>query len=181
MLQQDFKNIKTDTWHTIEYLGMPASKVNFVYVEREILEPEYATKIRKTTWLSKLEERKEALEKINSKNNYEIKFDEETKEDALFEVKTSKKKMWAGKTVTFVGLNLSEQKVDIFVHPISYTEWIACYNPEYAAAFKDKNLPLPYAGVGVSVLLESRDGLIPLTRRGIETPVYPGMLYSPGG
>jgi 8-oxo-dGTP pyrophosphatase MutT (NUDIX family) len=35
--------------------------------------------------------------------------------------------------------------------------------------------------VGISVLLETNDGFIPLTRRGIETPVYPGMLYSPGG
>jgi 8-oxo-dGTP pyrophosphatase MutT (NUDIX family) len=40
---------------------------------------------------------------------------------------------------------------------------------------------LPYAGIGVSVIMETLDGLIPLTRRGIETPVYPAMLYSPGG
>lgn len=29
--------------------------------------------------------------------------------------------------------------------------------------------------------METTDGFMPLTRRGIETPVYPGALYSPGG
>jgi 8-oxo-dGTP pyrophosphatase MutT (NUDIX family) len=36
-------------------------------------------------------------------------------------------------------------------------------------------------GVGICVLIETSDGFIPMTRRGLETPVYPGRLYLPGG
>ena len=89
--------------------------------------------------------------------------------------------MWSGKTVSLAGHQVTDGEAEIRVHPISYNEWIACYDPRYAQAFEDADLPKPYAGIGVSVLIESQDRLIPLTRRGIATPVYPGRLYSPGG
>lgn len=100
--------------------------------------------------------------------------------------------MWAGTTVTLAqrGIYEEEGRIIVPIYPISYTEWIACDNPEYTRAFREAGLPLPYAGIGVSVLMVTNDGadqddrtygLIPLTRRGIETPVYPGRLYSPGG
>lgn len=174
--------IKTQTWHTIHYLGMPASRVKFVQVEREFKEPDEATKVRKSTWSEKLNERKAILEEANPESRYLIKFDEETGEDALFEKnEPDKKKMWAGTTVTFAGIDANDLGASVKVHPISYTEWIACYNPAYSEVFIQKGLSLPHAGIGVSVIMETTDGLIPLTRRGIETPVYPAMLYSPGG
>ncbi len=182
MNRKQFRDIKTDTWHTIEYIGMPASKVSFVYVDREVPEPEEARGIRKNVWKEKLEERKRVLETANPNSQYSIMFDQETGENSLFEKgEPDKRKMWAGKTVTMTGYDVSDEKADVLVHPISYTEWIACYNNEYGNVFEKNGLPLTYAGIGASVLIETKDGFIPLTRRGIETPVYPAMLYSPGG
>ena len=183
MLYRQFREIKTSTWHTIDYLGLPASQVIFSTVEREIQEPQNAADIRKSVWNNKLQERMNVLKRANLGKEYFIDFDPETKENALYEKNEGKykRKMWAGTTVSLSSYEVLENIAEIRVHPISYTEWIACYDPQFASAYEEEKLPLPYAGIGVSVLLESTDGLIPLTRRGIETPVYPGMLYSPGG
>lgn len=178
--------MRTSSWETLEYLNIPAGNVEFEEVERDLVEPEEAAKVRRETWQAKLEERKEALEAANKGVEYLIHDDEETGNLALFEQVSGggeKRRMWAGSTVTLAqaGVVREGKKMSVPVYPISYSEWVACYNPEYAEAFHDKGLIVPYAGIGVSVLMETADGFFPLTRRGIETPVYPGRLYSPGG
>jgi len=182
MDRAQFREIRTRTWHTNDYIGMPSSKVRFAYVEREAPEPEEAFHVRKSVWKEKLEEKRQDLERANPKNRYLIRLDDETGQESLFEQgEHEKRKMWAGRTVTMADYSVTDEKADIMVYPISYTEWIACHEPEYSEAFEKKGIRIPYAGIGASVLIETRDGLIPLTRRGIETPVYPSMLYSPGG
>lgn len=191
--------MKTPDWHTIEWLNQRASKVNFLEVQRDLEEPEQARLVRDATWKQRLEERKAVLNETNPTRVYEIDLDNQgdnaTGQTALFEVPSGSeriRRMWAGVTVTLAQRGIYEEdgKTIVPIYPISYTEWIACDNPEYTKAFRDANLPLPYAGIGVSVLMVTNDGadkddrtygLIPLTRRGIETPVYPGRLYSPGG
>jgi 8-oxo-dGTP pyrophosphatase MutT (NUDIX family) len=184
MKREQFWNIKTDTWHTIEYIGMPADNVHYFSVEREIKEPESAKHIRDVAYESQLLERKGVLEKINRGSRYRIRVDEKTGKNALFEVTSDgeKRKMFDGPTITQAQKGYTfDDDLKIFVYPIVYSEWIACKHPQYAKAFEEEGLPLPYAGIGGSVLIETRDGLILLTRRGMETPVYPARLYPPGG
>lgn len=191
--------MRTDDWHTMAWLNKRASKVNFLEVARDLEEPEQARLVREATWRQRLEERKAVLNQVNPQTVYEIELDDQgdqaTGQSALFEVTSGaerKRRMWAGTTVTLAqrGIYEEENRTIVPIYPINYTEWIACDNPEYTQAFRDADLPLPYAGIGVSVLMVTNDGadkddrtygLIPLTRRGIETPVYPGRLYSPGG
>ncbi len=146
--------------------------------------------MRRATWSRKLEERRAVLSAVNTDKRYDIRLDDAgekpTREAALFEKVSDgedKRRMWAGTTITLAQepVRLEGNVATIPVYPINYTEWIACDNPEYAKAFRDAGLPLPYAGIGISVLMETTDELFILTRRGIETPVYPGRLYSPGG
>lgn len=179
----------TRDWATKEIFS-PDQRVSFKAVERDLPEPPEATEIRKQTWQTKLTERQHVLQEANPGKTYEIRDDIEgenpTREAALFENRedgTSKRVMWAGTTITLAQQQIEYKgnEVVIPVYPINYTEWIACENPTYAEAFKKAGLPLPYAGIGVSVLMETADGQYVLTRRGIETPVYPGRLYSPGG
>jgi 8-oxo-dGTP pyrophosphatase MutT (NUDIX family) len=179
-----FHEIRTGTWHTIEYIGLPAEKVNFVYIEREIPEPEFAQHVREVVYESLLLERKGVLEKIKPEATFNIKVDEKTGKNALFEISPEgdKRKMFDGPTTTQAQKGyVFNDELRIFVHQIAYSECIACKHPQYSKAFEDTGLPLPYAGIGDSVLLETKDGHIILTRRGMETPVYPGRLYTPGG
>lgn len=182
MGREAFKRIKTDTWHTIEYVDKPISRVR-LYPLKETEEPPEAKSIRESTWKERLLERKTVLEEACPDSEYEIHYDEETGNDALFDMKDNgRKRMWAGTTITLARYGMYDDiGLAIGTHPISYTNWIACFNPKYAEVFEKEGLPPPYAGMGVSVLMETPDGFFPLTRRGIETPVYPGMLYSPGG
>lgn len=171
-----------DVWKTREYFGgIPAEQVSFVEVEPE-REPAKAREIRVATWRIKLEERMKVLEEAGS-GSHEIKHDEETNNLALFRTNDGKRVMWDGQTLTMAHQDISKKDNDIQIpiHPINYTQWIACYNPEYGKAFEKEGMPLPYAGIGVSVLMITSDGFVVLIRRGIETPVYPGRLYSPGG
>ena len=41
-----YRDIKTGDWHTIDHLGMPATNVSFVYVDRETPEPAGARDVR---------------------------------------------------------------------------------------------------------------------------------------
>lgn len=183
---QEIKNIlNTDVWRTIEIIDRPLDEISFVEVEPDSEEPEEAKEIRINTWLGKLEEKQQALQNADASKKYIIDDDPDTGLPSLYEDGGEKKrKMWAGTTVTLARSGMKKEfngGLEIPVFPMSYTNWIACYNPSYSQVFIEKQIELPYAGFGISVLMESSDGLIPLTRRGLETPVYPGMLYSPGG
>lgn len=190
--------MRTDSWGTLAWLNKPATSISFLEVPRDLPEPPFATEIRITTWQGKLEDRKNVLATANPSRNYQVSTDDKgpnaTGQEALFELQDDSKKriMWAGTTITLAQRPISQQGETTVIptYPINYSEWIACYNPDYGQAFQQAGLPLPYAGLGVSVLMVTNDGagkddrthgLIPLTRRGIETPVYPGRLYSPGG
>lgn len=181
--------LKTPDWHTVELLLQPASKVHFVEVERDLDEPAAAREIRQRDWLERLQERMSVLTQVNPERNYTIHLDDQgdnaTGRMALFEVDEGleRRRMWDGTTITLAqrGVYADGGEFFVSVYPISYTEWVTCSNPDYTRAFRDAGLPLPYAGVGASVFMETKDGFVPLTRRGIETPVYPGRLYSPGG
>lgn len=182
--------LKTPSWDTLESLLLPASRVYFEQVQRDLEEPKKAFDIRTGTFIRKLRERQAELMRVNPNTLYRIGPDVDregaTGYPALFEVLQTgedKIRMWDGTTVTLAqsGPRWTEDKFSIPVYPIKYSEWVACQNFRYANAFRDQGIQLPYAGIGISVLMETTDGLIPLTRRGIETPVYPAMLYSPGG
>lgn len=182
--------LKTPDWHTIELLHQPASRVQFISVERDLEEPEDAKLIRERNWSERLEERMRVLLQANPDMNYIIHMDDSgeaaTGQQALFELDSSggeRRRMWAGTTITLAQRGVFNEGENLFVpvYPINYTEWLACSNTLYSEVFRQKSLPLPYAGIGISVLMETTDGFVPLTRRGIETPVYPGRLYSPGG
>lgn len=182
--------LRTPDWHTMELLLQPASKVHFVGVERDLEEPEVAREIRQRNWLERLHERMGVLTQANPDRNYRIHLDDQgdkaTGRMALFEVDSDleeRRRMWDGTTITLAQKGVYSAGGEFFVpvYPISYTEWVACSNPDYTRAFREIGLSLPYAGIGVSVFMITSDGFVPLTRRGIETPVYPGRLYSPGG
>lgn len=178
--------MQTERWKTYEILGIPLPDIRFKQVDRDLIEPEEAKDIRLKTWNSKLEEKKEELKEAKSLSNYVIDFDEDTKLDSLFEIDLvgeKRRKMWAGMTVSLSqkGPYWEGNSVVVPLYPISYSEWIACHNPKYGEVFKEKGLPFPFAGFGISVLMKTKDDMIPLTVRGLETPVYPGMYYSPGG
>lgn len=181
--------IKSNEWRTERIIHRPASEVAFTHAERDLNEPDEARTIRMTTWMGKLEERAEILRSLHQDIAYLIAEDAEgenaTNLPALFEVENGEKRrlMYAGTTITRAQAEIIEKDntLSIPVYPMNYSEWIAAYNPEYAEAFKRAESQLPYAGIGVSVLMETRDGRIPLTIRGEKTPVYPGRLYSPGG
>lgn len=189
LVQRMQSEMHTRNWATKE-LFSPEQRVSFQAVERDLPEPPEAAEIRKQTWQAKLTERQTILQEANPGKIYEVREDilgnTPTGEAALFERGENgeeKRVMWAGTTITLARKPIERDRnnVVIPVYPINYTEWIACENPAYAEAFKKAGLPLPYAGIGVSVLMETADGQFILTRRGIETPVYPGRLYSPGG
>lgn len=190
--------MRTGSWETMKWLNQRASRVNFLEVPRDLPEPDHAIEVRAVTWRSKLQERMDALTQANPSKIYSVSLDDQgpnpTGQEALYEQSGDEKKriMWSGTTVTLAQKGIDQQgdRTIVPVYPISYSEWIACYNPDYAKTFREVGLPLPYAGIGVSVLMVTSDGaekddrtngLIPLTRRGLETPVYPGRLYSPGG
>lgn len=177
--------LQSPNWLTLESIGLSASNVELKTVPEDLIEPPEATGIRELTWSAKLVERQEILKEVNPDNAYIIHEDERHLL-ALYERNPDggeKCRMWAGTTITLAqsGPTWEEGKLTLPVYPMDYSKWIACYNPRYGQAFKKEGLPLPYAGLGISVLGVTRDGFIPLTRRGIETPVYPGRLYSPGG
>jgi ADP-ribose pyrophosphatase YjhB (NUDIX family) len=175
-----------DVWSTKLALYCPAAVVHVKAVERQIPEPEEAKAIRLADWASRLEAKMRQLSEANPQRTYVIHHDPDTDQDALFEKLADgkeAKKMWDGTTISTEG-ELDAERDGTYVlkvFPIRYSEWNSCTNPKYSRVFLDKSLPLPNAGVGMSVLLETTDGFTPLTRRGIETPVYPGYLYSPGG
>lgn len=189
LAQRMQREMHTSDWATREVFSHE-QHINFKAVERDLSEPPEATEIRKQTWQAKLTERQTILQQANPGKTYEVIEDvageSPTGEAALFERRENgedKRVMWAGTTITLAQqpIERNGNNVVIPVYPINYTEWIACGNPAYADAFKKAGLPRPYAGIGVSVLMETADGQFILTRRGIETPVYPGRLYSPGG
>lgn len=191
--------MRTPDWHTMVWLNKRASKVNFLEVARDLEEPEQAREVREAFWPTVLERRKAELLQANPSNLYTIHIDDQrgeraTNKLALFELRGDGEKVVAfdGPTITYAqqGFYQEGDKTLIPTYPILYSEWVACMNPEYGKAFNNAGLPIPYAGIGISVLMVTNDGanqddrtygLIPLTRRGIETPVYPGRLYSPGG
>lgn len=182
--------LKTRVWDTMQIMQVPASRVQFIQVERDLPEPIEARDIRIETWKQKLEERLTVLKEANPHITYQIDIDTDrdgaTEQLALFEIMSEggrRPRMWAGTTVNLAqkGIERINDDFAVPVYPISYTEWIATQNSDYAKAFRDKGLPLPYAGIGACVLITTADGFIPVTRRGIETPVYPGRLHVPGG
>lgn len=182
--------LHTEVWDTLQIMQVPASKVQFIQVERDLPEPPEARDIRIETWKQKLEERLSVLKEANPHLTYQIDMDTDragaTEHLALFEVMSEgerRPRMWAGTTINLArkGAERINDGFAIPVYPISYTEWIATQNPDYAKVFREKGLPIPYAGIGVCVLITTSDGYIPVTRRGIETPVYPGRLHVPGG
>lgn len=181
--------LSTESWRTERILFRPASEVTFTPVERDLLEPEAAREIRIETWLMRLQEKAGRLNAGHETSEFVIEDDVEgespTNLPALFEIKDRERKrlMYAGTTVSLAQAGVSDEngRLSVPVYPISYSEWIATTNPKFAQAYKEAEFPLPYAGIGISVLMETTDGQIPLTVRGDKTPVYPGRLYSPGG
>lgn len=184
------KILRTPYWSTLEILMIPASRVTLDQVPRDLIEPTTAVPIREQTFVRKLRDRQNDLTRVNPNSVYRIHPDTDregaTNYPALFEVLSSggeRMVMWDGPTVTLAqsGPKWDGENFSVPTYPIRYSEWVACQNFRYAEAFRGAGLSLPYAGVGISVLMETTDGMIPLTRRGVETPVYSGMLYSPGG
>lgn len=177
--------LSTEAWATLGMLHCPASQVTLAHGDRPHPEPLEAKILRIEEWNKKIDAKLKELSEVNPTKSYCADADPTTGQKTLFEIKDGEKiaRMWDGVTISPSGdlIRTSDGGWVLNVHSIQYSEWTSCTNPEYAAAHRRNGVPLPYAGVGVSVLLETTDGFIPLTRRGIETPVYPGHLYSPGG
>lgn len=191
-LEQEVRNkstevLNTEVWGTMETLHMPISQVEFEYVERDLIEPPEAKALRARLLIDAYNERIEALKKQNPSAEYEVRVDDEregaTGRPALFQKGNERPIGWDGNTITLAqkGARHENGKLIVPVYQIDYSEWTACNNEEYLKIFKDKGLPLPYAGIGVSILMETSDGLYPITQRGQETPVYPGRTYTFGG
>lgn len=177
--------LNTDVWSTLRYLDIPAQNVEFHEVDSPVVEPEKARIIREVIWESELVDTKNTLQKVNPNSKYVIEQDEETEMPSLFEEKDGekKRKMWAGQTLSVDTKNckFDGDKFRVPVFPISYTVMVAAKNRLYGDSFENEGLPLPKGGVGVSVFIVTVDNFVVLTRRGIETPAYPGRLYAPGG
>lgn len=176
--------LQTDWWHTMAVLHCPASQVELSHQQRPEAEPEAARNLRIAEWNLRVEKKCAQLSQVNPDKRYVMEPDS-TGQKTLFEVIDGKNVacMWDGTTISTTGAS-KLNSAGIFtldVYPIKYSEWTSCTNPNYGAEYLKAGQNLPYAGIGISVLMETTDGFIPLTRRGIETPVYPGALYSPGG
>src|SRR5258708_6572038 len=155
--------LQTASWETPELLHLPASQVEFRLIDRDLPEPVEAAVIRKETFARSLTVKRNELLRVNPDNNYAIHDDvngqDATGYPALFEVfqdGQEKKRMWDGTTITLAqeGMKWEGGKFVIPIYPIKYSEWVACSNFKYANSFRQNGLPIPYAGFGVSVLME---------------------------
>src|SRR3989344_260679 len=171
-LQQLGDEMCTVNWNTREVLWGTTNNVEFIQVERDLPEPSNAAEVRRQTWNATLQKRLLELSKHYPDAEYLIILDDQgdaaTGENALFERLSGgelKRKMWAGTTLTLAQQPTQRQgsNLQIPVYPINYSEWVACLNPRFARAYYEQRLPAPYAGIGVSVLMETQDGFIPLT------------------
>lgn len=168
-------------WSTLKILDIPASSLQFNSIARPEPESQTARNLRLGIWTQSLNDKLQLLSHVNPEKNYQIQFDPDTKQQALFERTIEGnliKRMWDGDTIsTESGVPKLEPdgRASLDIFPIKYSEWTCCSNREYS--FLNPSM----CGLGISVLMETTDGFIPLTRRGLETPVYPGRLYSPGG
>lgn len=191
-LNEIIKGIETDTWNTISIVDAPAGSVDIKVCKRPFEEPEKARKIREEYFIDVvLPEPKKRLEKDAKAG--ETYFIDDFKHPgaldnaipkALFR-KTSdgevKRLNFDGPTVNLKGSQRKGGEHIIEIYPISFSEWMACKDPDFTKAYQEEHDWIPYAGVGVSTVLETSDGFFVLTQRGIATPNYPGTLFTVGG
>lgn len=174
-------HLQTRDFGTIELLGLPANQVEFRRVNQEVPEPEGARHIRIAKFQESLEDRLNLLQPLYPDNEFSIVHDERTGYPALF--KDGGRIVYGGPTINLApsGAHFEGDKFVVPVFPTDYTFIIAAKDPDYARAFTEQGLPQPYAGVGQSTIIESKDGIAIMNRRGDETAVYPGRLYAQGG
>ena len=179
--------IATDTFRTLSLIHAPAADVKIVLNRRPSQLPSEAQRIKTKLFFKTLENKRDELQAVNPDCHYWIAPDPELGKSALFVTKldgSQQRIIWDGRTIAPCTDNIAQTddgKFELPVYPIDYSEWTACFSDRFTQQIARNGRPLPYAGVGISVLIETNDGMIPLTRRGLETPVYPGRLYSPGG
>lgn len=101
--------------------------------------------------------------------------------DFLIDPSSNSKVIFDGKVTTPTTYEFRDGSLFIDYKTIPYSLWTALssldptYRDSYGLA------PLPYAGLGISVLPITTDDLVVLTVRGPDTPVYPGRFYGVGG
>ena len=167
-------------WETLQTIDTPAANVKFHLIDRPQPESDLARSVRLENWDKALQAKLELLSKVNPDSKFIIAFHEATAQNALYEQLPEGNliaKMWDGTTISTTQMQLSENKgmYSLDVYKIRYSEWTSCTDPRYCALN-----PAP-CGVGVCVMIETTDGFVVLTRRGIETPVYPARLHTVGG
>ena len=131
-----------------------------------------------------LEKKKTELECAKPGTKYVISDYPETGGLALYEVlqdSQQRKVMWPGTAARLEGFDFDGNKIQLRLGRTNYAELTAQKDPAYRQLFERNGLSLPSAALGVCVAMETPEGLIIQTRRGIDTPVYTGRLYLPGG
>lgn len=179
------------SWSTVEMLqGIPSASVEVRMVERDSVEPPEAYAIRKKDWAQKIEERKAAIVRDNPDAKVSAvpgKYADFP--DLVEDVEgpdgrpAQRKHMNNGPRLNVAnsGPRMENGKLIIPVYEIGYAEEMAFGNADYLKAYKDSGKPLPYSGIGVMVLLETKDGMVPWTVRSAGTPAYPKSYFTIGG
>lgn len=167
-------------WQTLQTLDVPAANVHFNLIERPEPESDLARQVRLENWDRALLSKQKLLSSANPDSKFVIAFHEATSQNALYQQLPDGKlipKMWDGTTISTTQMQLSEKNghYTLDVYKIRYSEWTSCTDPRYCQLN-----PAP-CGVGVCVMIETTDGFVVLTRRGLETPVYPARLHTVGG
>lgn len=183
--------LETDAWMTLEVVDSPASDVIMSNVERPFEEPSKARSIRDRYFMQELEATEKRLEDEALRRGKSIElfigdYDGAALNGipkALFMKSDdgNKRLNFDGTTTNFSGIRREGSSVVIEVYPIAFSEWIACKTSEFANAYKDSVGRIPYAGIGISTVVESADRFFVLTQRGTGTPNYPGTLFTLGG
>jgi len=185
------QKLETDVWTTFEVIDSPATSVRIEKVERPFEEPQNARNVRRKYFLEELEATKGRLEEEARQKGESIElfigdYDNAAPNGvpkALFRRigEDTKRLNFDGPTTNYAQLRHDRGNFVVGVYPIAFSEWIACKTPDFTKAYEESVGKIPYAGIGISTVVESSDGFFILTQRGTGTPNYPGALFTLGG
>ena len=190
LLSIDEKTMQTGAWETIRIIDMPASKVTIKEVKRPFEEPESARLFREQYFNKYLESLKLKLENSGKSGEftYEIGLYDRAYEEgipnALYSIDNENNRRllsFDGMASNLEGITMDNESATLKLYPIAYSEFICCKDQEFGDIYPREIDRIPYAGIGVSTIVETNDLKFVLTRRGMGTDTYPGKLFSLGG
>lgn len=182
------ESVSVENWTVLSLIERPLYAVEFTQIDSPQSEHPEAAEYREGLFTEALNRRLNSLKENNPSRDLFLDRDSENNL-CLCEVLSTgniKKIMWDGKIINIPQMQFQSEaddgSIEIRTFEMNYSTWHALLSPEYRHIQEKHNMHIGYAGLGISILVETSDGYLAFTKRPAgETLVYPGRMHVVGG